>query len=191
MNVFDRTYTKHDVVAATGIPMATLQNWVQRGVIVGHRVSGVEGGGVQGKQRFFSYFALMQIAVANALIKAGTGMELIPAFESAQYFAHSGHDGEGKYVGDDQPEPLEQIRHPGFPYHHDCGRTLIAAQGGKAMVFVEDSKDHPFAAIRQGFGDSFGFTLIDASAVFNAVCGSMDLHPYKVLDEAYSKELVG
>lgn len=179
MEIWTNTYSAHDVAAATGVAPATLQNWLKRGVIVGHS-NKIEGGGVQGKHRRFSFHAVMQIGIAAALIEASGGMDIKAAFHAAMHFAHSGHGGGAAGNNDDEPN-----RHPAHPYHFRHGKTLLATVGGNTTVVLDDPEGNTFGVITRNLRRAIGFTVIDAGAVFDRICAVLGEHPNLVLDAAY------
>ncbi len=181
MEIWTNTYSAHEVAAATNVAPATLQNWLKRGVIVGHR-DNIEGGGIQGNRRRFSFYAVMQIAIASALIEASGGMDIKAAFEAAMIFAHSGHGGGAGYAGEEKNEPE---RCPAHPYHFSLGKTLLATVGGNTTVVLNDPIGDTFGMIGHKLRRAIGFTVIDASAVFDRVCGALGEHPNVVMDAAY------
>ena len=184
MEIDQNTYSAHDVAAAANVSPATLQNWLKRRVVVGHREADIEGGGVKGKHRRFSFFALMQISIAKALIDAGV-TDLKQAFDAAMIFAHSG-DGAGEWVEDDGlREGVEDVRHPGYPFHFSMGDTLLATAGGKTCVVLDKPGTSLFTTVKSNLQIANGFTVIDAGVVFDRVCMALGSHPNIVLDDAY------
>jgi hypothetical protein len=185
MEIWTKTYSTHEVAAATDVSPATLQNWLKRGVVVGHN-DAIEGGGIQGSRRRFSFYAIMQIGIASALIKASGGMDLKMAFQAAMHFAHTGDGGAG-YTVDNAREPE---RSPGHPYHFSLGRTLLATVGENTTVVLNDPAGDMFGTIRNRLGWANGFTLIDAGDVFDRVCSALGEHPNEVMDAVYPEEVV-
>jgi hypothetical protein len=187
MEIWTNTYSAHDVAAAANVPPATLQNWIKRSVIVGHRESDIEGGGVQGKTRRFSFYAVMQISIAAELIKASGGMDLKEAFAAAMQFAHSGDGGAGS-VGDGALSNDDSTRAPGHPYHFPYGKTLLATVNGNTAIVLDDAAGNTFGKISNKLRRPNGFTVIDAGAVFDRVCEALGYHPNVVMDKAYPED---
>src|SRR6056297_1888335 len=106
MEIQEHTFSAGEVTKAADISASTLQNWIKRSVIIGHR--DIKGGGSQGRHRRFSWFNVMEISIAAALVKTGV-TDLPRAFDAAQKIAHTG----------DFP------RRPGFPFHHNHGDTWL------------------------------------------------------------------
>jgi len=169
------TFTTGQVVAATGVANESLQNWLKRELIVGQKA--IEGGGSKGRQRRYSFFNVIEIAMAKALIDAGlTALE--PAFHAAHVFAHTG----------------DSRRLPACPFNQRPGYTLLLAGPGWADTFfmAPDAKALELyaALVPQG---RIGATFINASRVFDNVCsrlmeitGDSQFHPEAVLEAAYS-----
>lgn len=176
-NPFQKQFLAGEVAKAAGIAPATLQNWVKRGVIIGHRtgMSEIEGGGSQGRHRRFSWHNIMEIATAAALIKVGVS-DLTCAFSAAAVFAHSGHG--------DSSTGLR--RDPGTPYDLEHGRTLMFVAGDRSKIIQYQPGQDCLATGRSLLGSPEGFVVIDLLDVFDRVCVSLGLHPNKVLDLAYS-----
>lgn len=192
MDIWNTTYSARDVAAAADIAPATLQNWLKRDLIVGHRGDDIEGGGVQGKSRRFSFFAVMQISIAAALIKASGGMDIKQAFEAARSFAHSNDGGvSGEWVNDDAISEDLLTRHPGMPFYTAHGDTLFACAEGKTTVVLHRPGEDALAQIRTNLRGAQGFTLIDAGSVFDRVCAADGLNPMDVLDAAYADHSEG
>ena len=168
MNILIQQYLASTTAAAANVAPATLQNWLKRKLIVGHRDE-IEGGGVQGKHRHFSFNAMMQIAVANALLDASGGMEIKAALDAAMVFAHSG----------------DEKRLPGHPYHYKDGDTFLATYGGRTAILTKVDDDF-VSQILEHLAQPPGFVVVNVSKVFQRVCAVLDVHPYDVLDAAYA-----
>lgn len=189
MEIWTKTYSTQEVAGAADIAYATLQNWINRRAISLHPVTKFEGGGVQGKQRHFSFHAVVQIAIAAAIIKASGGMELKEAFEAATNFAALGHGVEGKFghFVEDQAvrEDGDFPRDPGHPFHFRHGKTLLATTNGRTAILLDRGHGDTFKKISFMLRGAVGFTVIDAGAVFDRVCSALGEEPKTVLDEAY------
>ncbi|MFP3384433.1 hypothetical protein [Tritonibacter sp. SIMBA_163] len=166
-------YTLSYVSQFTEIPAATLQNWLKRNVVVGHRSDA--GGGSQGRHRLFSFFSIMQFAITKELLDAGMGS----ASEAAKHAIEFAHSSEGEGV-DGLPE-----RNPSFPFHYSHGDTLFAVgpEDTAVELWTYDGNRDTYGKLRSRVGK--GFVVIDASDVFNRVCARMNLHPIEVLDQIY------
>lgn len=183
MDILTNTYSAHDVAAAANVTPMTLQNWLRRGVVVGHGEDDIEGGGGRGRHRRFSFYAVMQISIAAALLEVNGGMEIKQAFYAAMKFAHAGHT-TGGFVGVVAKDG-EATRDPGHPFHFRYGKTLLATGGGKTAIVLHDGKGDAFDKIMAKLRPAKGFIVIDAGDVFDRVCSALGEHPNVVLDAAY------
>lgn len=175
MELFQK-YPLSRVSEYTGVPKETLQNWLKRGVVVGHNQD--TGGGSQGRHRSFSFYTVMQFAMTKALLDAGMG-SVARAAECAAQFAHVGGGGDIF----DLPE-----RMPAFPFHQKNGETLFAVGAERCteeLWSISGPRD-TYGNLRYHVGKSF--ILINASEVFQLVCNRMGKHPYEILDEVYPDE---
>lgn len=177
MNIFLEKFSTGQVIAATGVPNATLQSWLKRGIIVGHR--NIEGGGSPGVHRRFSFCNLMEIALAKALIDAGLS-DLNFAFGAARHFAHAG-TGRSEFT----PE-----RDPGLPFESTAdrpGTTMLAACQDRHYLAFCGADTDAISDIRSGLGGPIGFVVVDVSELFDRVMASLHYHPEEVLEAAYAK----
>lgn len=168
MSIFHQQFTNSEIVAATGVTNFQLQNWLKRGQIIGH---GVEGGGSPGKHRKFSFFNLMQIAVAKALIDVGmTDMQQVT--HAAGCFAHTGDMAIGN-----RPERI-----PGFPFKE--GKTLLIAgpERSEEYQLLSSERLGLAAAI---FKHGVGAVVINVSAVFENTLRRAGFDPIEITREAY------
>ncbi len=196
MQLFSMKFTTPQVTEITGLPNDTIQNWIKRGSIIGHRPGadmGISGGGSQGRHRQFSFFAVMQFALTGAFVKLG--ISATEAAKMAVDFCHAGGDGE--------PFGLP-YRNPGLPFHHNHGATIYAACGERSAETIwEDHlpKDKRTRDVMADISAHLGpvFALVNASKLFDEVCAGIirvtgnhiDFHPYKLLDEAYPDDAEG
>lgn len=106
MQYANHTFTTSQVVSLLGIKAPTLQAWLHRGLIVGQR----DQSPGTGARRKFTFFNLMEIALASDIMKSG--FEAAVAFQAGAAFAH---------VGEHNPLPLSDgtprpVREPGELY---------------------------------------------------------------------------
>lgn len=184
MDVLTSEYSAADVVRAAKVSGETLQNWLKRGVIVGHRDgrSEITGGGGQGRHRRFSFFSVMEIASARALVSS-CGVDLHQAIVAAADFAHSGH---GPF--DDKPGRL-----PGFPFPPALGQTYLVCGGGGSDVILDRRDGQVLDLVRVVLRNPAAFVMLDATALFDQVVAALGHHPQAALDTAYAAhvELAG
>jgi hypothetical protein len=164
-----KTFSSAEAAAAADVSANTLQNWLKRGVIVGHRPGDIKGGGSQGKHRRLSFSAVMQIAVANDLIGGGI-CDLKNAFLAASKFAHFG----------------DEDRKPGFPHPPQIGRTVVCLSGDRSEVRLWKPGGDLLLEAQAMLGRST-VTTVNATAVFERVVKSLGHDPAEVLREVYKE----
>jgi hypothetical protein len=185
MNIFYDQFSTGQVVQATGVPNATLQSWIKRNVIVAQPPEGAEpraritGGGTPGAHRRFSFFNVMEIAIAKALLDAGFG-DLENAFKAARHFAHAGRGG----ISKDFP-----ARVPGCPYDRAgmAATTLVAVRGDRSTEHLWKVGTDPIPSICHELQSHEGCVLIDAGMVFDRVVTALGYDPVKVMAFAYGR----
>jgi hypothetical protein len=157
-----------------------LQNNIRRGHL-SFVSEQIKGGEIQGNCRSFTFFALMQIAVAKYLIDLG--MTAKSAFHHVSEFALSGGD---PFMG-------EPGRWAGLPYHHDHGETILAVSGARnCLGRWKDGEGDFFGETMSGLSESKsatdieGAVFVNVSRVFRVVCERLGVDPHEVLDEAYA-----
>jgi hypothetical protein len=173
--VLSKEFSAKEVCEICGVSNDSLQNWIKRKLIVGHRE--IKGGGQgPGRHRRFSFFNVVEVAIANRLMTLG--MQPKEAFKNAAHFAHSGGGGEVF----DMPERL-----PGLPFHQEHGDTIFAVglRGTWEAIWGRTPTSDPYAQMRQHVGDDF--ISLNVTNVFNELCNAMGLHPFKTLDEIYGE----
>jgi hypothetical protein len=181
---FTKTFGASDVVRGADITPSTLQNWLRRDVIVGHRK--IQGGGSQGRHRRFTYFNVIEIATAAALTRCGV-VDLALAFGAAGSFAHGGSGGSG-WEGDRSTASPQ--RWPGLPFPGPCW-TMLAVAGTKSWSFAWRPGTDPLAQVDHVLGRPEGYVLVNASELFRKVCLRLDLQPGQIMDRAYGSAEVG
>jgi hypothetical protein len=173
MDVLAQRYTTGQVLRASGATNAALQTWIRRGFIVGQRAdtqaegvaapSPVDMPGESGHRRTFSFYGVVQIAVAKAIIDVSGKAER--AFEAAIEFAH---------LGDEQ-------RSPGVPFRD--GRTwLLVAEYEERLVNATWGADPHMRAAWAGGGRRDAVIAVDVNAIFDRVCAALDIHPQAVIE---------
>ena len=172
MELFLQAYQTGDVVKATGVLNSTLQTWIRRDRIVGHRESGEEvgGAGSPGRYRQFSFRNIMEIALAKSLLDCGM-RDMDAVFRIGMTYAHTGSD----------------QRVPGMPYHWSRGRTIIGYCAETNMV--DDEIWQPGTDVYLNLGAKTraktGLILLDFSEVYQLVCHRLGYDPAEQINEAY------
>ncbi|WP_265502209.1 MerR family transcriptional regulator [Paracoccus beibuensis] len=163
-----------EIVGATGVTNDQLQNWMKRGLIIGQ--AHVEGGGKPGKHRTFSFFNLIEISIAKALLDVGhTDLKLIS--RSAAEFAH---------VGTSRPGRPRRL--PGLPFGVPNSRTLFIVSPTRADAFLLQEGTSALAFYAAAMPGGSGATIIDASRVFDDVMTILGISAQLTLREEYESQ---
>lgn len=170
-----QTFSASEMAELAQVRPDSIQNWLKRDLIVGHR--GITGGGRQGKHRRFSFSNVMEVAISQTLIGMHLGAK--EAFAVSWQFAHAAGGATSNLPA----------RLPGLPFHHNHGETIFGVFQGRTCEEVwspAGGRDTYGELRRQLHADHF--LTVNASEVFNLVCARMKYHPYKVLDAAYPED---
>jgi len=169
MEFLDRKYNASDVGRTNKMSIQRLNSWHERGLITG--LKDLEGAGKQGRNRRYSFYNVMEVAIAKALIDQGLNVKM--AFKAAQMFAHSGADG----------------RKMSLPLHHKIGQTYLAADNktGKSQIGIMPETDAALfiRSIGIALGNQVSWAIVDVSELFMDVSLNCGVNYRKVLDEAY------
>lgn len=173
-SIFERTFQIGEIGKVLDVSPATLRTHLNRGLLVGHRQ--IEGGGGPGHHKTFTWFNLMEFAVAQELLRV-TSLSPKAAFKIAAGFAHVGN---GELPGA-APERI-----PGFPYP-DPFETLLVVAGEEGDVFAYDARARASlrALVNRRFPQATGFSTLFLDSLFENVCRGLGLHPSAVLEEVY------
>lgn len=180
MSIFNEKFSTGQVVEATGVSNETLQNWLKRGFLIGHRnTQAIEGGGSSGVHRRFSFFNVMEIATAKALIDAGI-TNLSHVFKAAGSFSHVGHGP----IDDIQP-----LRDPALPFDTtvENGVTLLCVSGERNYVHFWKIGQDPLPVIRHALAGAKGYFILEMNEIFDLVVARLGHHPQAVLEAEYSR----
>lgn len=178
MDLLNRKYTAQSVALATGTTAKQITDWCNQGQIIGQR----EPLG-KGRKREFSFFNVMEVAGAVALMKVGVRSPA-DAFKAAIYFSHIG-DGVSGWVGDDGIiEDNDPERWPSLPFHYNHGDTFLAVSGDMSEVVLSDGTVNT-SLIFPMMSRPAGFILLNMSVVFEQVMHRMALDYREVLNDAY------
>lgn len=170
VQIFNTDFTAGQVTKAARVKNATLQTWIARGVIIGHGqkdgpASGVDMPGRPGTRRSFTFFNVMEVATAAALIEAG--VDVRSAFRAAGHFAHAG-----------------SRRLPSLPFPGD-GDTILCVAADRSYELQMKRGENLYVMARHYLGNPRAFTTLNVSDVFDEVAASLGFHPQEVMDEAY------
>jgi len=174
MHILEDRFTTGQVLDATCLPNHTLQSWLKRDLLIGKPGAPIEGGGVSGAHRRFTFFTVMEIAIAKELIE--TGLSAANAIKAAQHFAHVG---EGPVYGN--PE-----RWPSLPFLNFgmAARTLLCVSGDKSIEILWELKTDVIPTIRSRLR-STSFIVLEVDEVFDRVVKRLGHDPRAVMAEAY------
>ncbi len=184
MKLLNRTFTAQSVALATGSPAKQITDWCNMGRVVGQR----EPVG-RGKSRQFSWFNVMEIAIAAELMDMGM-TSVHDAFSAAQLFAHASSGATG-WAGDDgiSEDDDKPHRWPGLPFHHEHGVTFLLIWKGRSDVQLADPEGNVnLLQFPPLYSRTTGIIAVNVSEIFARVCHRMALDYREVLDEAYSKD---
>lgn len=172
--ITEMLFTTRQLLDATQIPAERFQSWTTRGVIVGAG-GDIDAAGRRGVRRRFTWHQVMHVATAVAFMEAG--LDASEAFKAAVPFAHAG----------------DQLRQPGLPFPD--GKTLICAAGGRSVVvhWKDGEGESALGRIEYGLSGPFGssptgYVTVNASAVFDRLCGLINEHPEAALADCYSSQ---
>ncbi len=182
MQFFHQQVETTKVAEVCSITPNVLHGYLKRGLIVRHRDTGVvTGGGKRGMRKHFTFYNVMEVALARELIDVGVGGgDPVAAFQAAQNFAHVSSDDGGTPA-------IERL--PGLPFPPSLGVTLLAIGGGRSwdLVASPGREDGTYFKLKHQLGTG-SFVIIDASAVFNRVATGLGYEPRTVLRDAYGAE---
>jgi hypothetical protein len=176
MDLLNQVYTAQSVAAATGTTSKQITDWCNQGQIMGQRKPLGKG-----RRREFTFFNVMEVAGAVALMEIGIKSPA-DAFTAASRFAHIGQGGSG-WVGDEQKKPVE--RWPGLPYHFREGETFLVVSGDMARTTLSVSGKLDTYSFFPMHNRPTGFIVLNMSEVFKAVMNNMGEDYRVVLDKIY------
>lgn len=183
MNIFEEEFSTGRVVEAASASNATLQTWLRRDLIVGHRGKApIGGGGTPGAHRKFSFYNVMEIAVGKGLIDVGAP-SVEAAFQAASDFAHTGTTPSG-WAGDPAAPYPREPGMPFNPYWKVC-KTLLCVAGQRSEVFAWDGKGDLWSMARAELGFPEGMILLEIDGIYERVVRALGHDPWGVLRFCY------
>lgn len=171
MDLLQREFSAQAVAMATGATAKQISDWCNQGQIVGQR----EPLG-RGHKRTFSFFNVMEVAVALALMEIGVRAPA-DAFRAAQGFAHAGGSGEARWAD----SATENVRIPGLPYHYSRMETFAFVAGRECLITTDPNVKTAMDAL----GNVGGLLVVNVSGVFADVMHRLGLGHAEVLDALY------
>lgn len=176
-----RRFSTATVMRAADVSKAALMTWARRGFITGEHYEGGEG---PGRYRQFSFFAVVEISFAAALLRAGLG-SVEDAFRAARRFAHIGH---GPTGWDAEQSQLE--RHPGFPYPLDAGDSFLFVAGEHSVTRPCTGFQIDLRNVLPSLRSPCGFVALNATELFLQVSARLELDGRDLMDAVYAREAV-
>ncbi|MFO1139163.1 MAG: hypothetical protein U1E41_08820 [Paracoccus sp. (in: a-proteobacteria)] len=185
MDIFNKSYTAKEIAEATGTTVKDMANWADRSHIISQNENEVG----RGKSRTYSWFTLMQVACATAIMGLGFNSPK-DAFEAAARFAHIGN-GKSGWVG--EPETSQAVRWPGLPFHHMRGITMMYIAGQQATVMLhriwnDEPFDEGYYRLKDELHDTRGHIALNVTEIFKEVCHRLGVDYRVALDDAYRGE---
>lgn len=182
MNIFQQTFTVQSVATAAGCEAKQISDWCNMGRVVGQR----EPTG-RGRSRQFSWFNVMEIAIATELMNIGVKSPQ-DAFKAAQHFSHVG-DSAATWIHDDAiSEDDEPSRYPALPYHHDLGATFLFLSGSKSNIVLSKDGTVNLFTIAPPYSRARGYILVNVTEICASVLHRLGYDYRVILDEAYAKK---
>ncbi len=185
MDLLNRKHTAQSVALATGATAKQISDWCTLGLIVGQR----EPLG-KGRKREFSWFNVMEVAVATTIMEAMRMTQPGDAFRAAQRFSHTG-DGGGEWVGDDAFSYNDHHRWPGMPFDYRVGDTFLCVFRDRSIVALVEDGNLPVSRLALQLGDANrpapGLIVLNMTRIFFEVTQRMALKGREVLEEVYKE----
>lgn len=180
--ILHEKFTLAQIAEALGKNPATLRTHINRSYVVAQGPRALKDDGKsdkpEGKHARFGFYTFMEFALAYRL--EALGFQPVTAFKYAAQFAH------GSGGGDvfDMPS-----REPGLPFHYSHGKTIFAVGCGRSWEDLwKPGEEYDTYGQIQRHLNCDDFVTVNASEVFDTVCGALRVHPYLALDAAYPED---
>ncbi|MFV0409961.1 MAG: hypothetical protein ACK5LJ_09800 [Paracoccus sp. (in: a-proteobacteria)] len=185
MDIFNKDYTTQEVADATGTTVKNMANWADRGLIKSKNKDDIG----RGRTRTYSWFTLMQVACATAIMELGINSPK-DAFEAAARFAHTG-TGQSGWVGEAPQD--KAVRWPGLPFHHMRGITMLYLSGQHSAVLLhriwnKEAFSEGYFRLQDRLGGARGHIALNLTEIFQEVCRRLNTDYRVALDDAYRGE---
>ncbi len=179
MKIINEQFTFTEVMNAAGLKPVQFQNWLKstavKSVDSGDVV--IHSEGIRGKERTFSYYALMTFVTAKVL----SDIHLPPkrAFELALRFAAT-DDIQG------------ETREVGLPCHPKLGDTYLISDGPRRDAIVTRKEGEEWDDVFQkaslySEGSAPARLTVNLSKLFERVMIGLKHDPDEILDEVYTE----
>lgn len=177
--ILAQNFTLAKIAEVVGKNPTTLRTHINRGLVTAQGPRNVNGDKPAGKHSRFSFFTMMEFAMAYHLYD-DMGLQLDKSFEHARHFAHM--SGGGSVF--DLP-----TRYGALPFHYEHGDTLWGIAGERSFeIPTESEPGKNLYVMMRHYLQSDDFILVNASAVFQRVCSALGVHPHLSLDVVYQDE---
>lgn len=163
-NIFQEQFTLGQVADAIQTNPETIKTWLKKGLIENKPTAG-SGPGVP---RLHSFFGVMEMAVAKALIDAGVKDNDV-TFYAAKFFAHTGDGGTGHRPG----------RIPGCPFHE--GLTYVAVGNRRSTEVLYRPGTDMMAETRHELGGAEVIIFVEINSIFHRVVNALGHDPVEVM----------
>lgn len=163
MSIFEEQFTLGQVAEAISTNPETIKTWIRKEVIVNTPSAG-RGPGVP---RLHSFYGVMEMAIAAALIEAGVRDNAV-IWLAASNFAHAGDGGTGSRPG----------RVPGCPFPE--GLTYVAVGGGRSVDVCYRPGNDMMAATRSALGGAEVIIFIEINRIFRRIVTALGHNPEEV-----------
>ena len=171
----DTRFSSAQTAKAASIKPTLLHTWMRRYFDAIDDRHQIEGGGTRGHDRTFSYYDVMNIALAARLVDVG--VPVVDALKAGACFAYTYMNIPG------------YRREPGMPFH-DAKRppvTLVIVSPKGPAVVPYDRQTDPFKEINILLGNPDAFTVFPVHACWIDVCVKLGFVPSDVLNAAYEE----
>lgn len=165
MNILEQYFKVGQVAELTGFPARNISDWASRGHIKASSGGSPVGGGIQGKDRHYTFRNVMQVAIAGELMTK-FDIPLAAAMRAPLIFAYTGADG----------------REPGVPF--ESGDAYIALRSlGTNGECIDTLPMNPM--MPDGQESNNVILWVNAGDVFRTICKRLDLNAQAVIDRCY------
>jgi hypothetical protein len=174
--ILEQKFTLASIAEVVEKNPTTLRTHINRGLVTAQGPRNINGDSPPGKHSRFSFFTLMEFVLAYHLYDE-IGLQLDKSFKHARGFAHVSGGGDVFQL---------PTRDPALPFHHEHGYTLWGIGHDRSFeIPTESEAGKNLYVMMRHYLHTEDFILLNASSVFNRVCGKLSLHPYEVLDQVY------
>ena len=187
VDLFSKKFAAHQVGAAIGCDPKQISDWCNAGRVIGQR----EPLG-RGNSRQFSWFNIMEMALAERLMSIGM-KSVSDAFFVAQKFSHIGDGPLPAGFVDDGLSSADKTpyRSPGLPFNWTDGTTYLVVWAGGDQIILSEKGTVDLTKFPPLYHRETGFIILNVTEIFVGVTHRLELGDYHdILANAYSSETV-